>query len=519
MSIEDRAGTKYRYLYMLLFLVFSEALFFLYYGLSRHNNYLSSLNDLGHFDQAIWGFLEGFPFLNTDHHNQPISRLGGHFDPILALFVPFYLITPSVNWLIIAQSVALPLTALPIYFLSLKVSQSERVALMWATICLTFPFMLSAATNDFHPVSLATPFIALAYLSLEKRKKLWLFLSCAFVLLCKEHFGLLVMGFGFLWYIKYRELKTSFGLVLLGGSYFLLVMKVLIPFFSTFDEHSMIVGPASRYGWLGHSLKEIINNIVTNPIEITKIVLFTMDGWIYLVLLLLPLMCLPLLGCEFLLPGMGDLLANMMSANPMPRNIFSYHSVTLAPVLIVSAIYGTRRFGQFFKRSTLKEPVIVTLLLVLALGWHISFLPEIHRFWAPKRFFNIHDEKLVKIQDIVRSGMSLSVQANIGAHFTQRLEIYRYPNKVGDVDAVVLRLDSPTLRTREENHFITGTLGNHLQMNADEYLDSVENLLKDDVYQKRVWEDPWLILLKGEKTTTGIDDVMHKIDCLKVDWK
>ena len=58
-----------------------------------------------------------------------------------------------------------------------------------------------------------------------------------------------------------------------------------------------------------------------------------------------------------------------------------------------------------------------------------------------------------------------------------------------------------------------------MQMNADEYLASVENLLKNDMYKKRVWEDPWLILMKGEKTTTRVDDITNRINNLKVSWE
>ena len=522
MSTEDREVMKCRYFYILLFLIFAEAIFFLYYGLSRHNNYLSSLNDLGHFDQAIWGFFEGFPFLNTDNLNQAVSRLGGHFDPILALFVPFYQITPSVNWLIIAQSVALPLTGLPIYFLALNVDQSERVALMWAAICLTSPFLLSAATNDFHPVSLATPFIALAYLALEKKKSLRLFLSCIFILLCKEHFGLLVMGFGILWYLKHREFKTSLILVLFGGGYFLLVMKVLIPYFSTFDEHSLIVGPMSRYGWLGHSLKDVFVSIVASPIETTRHVLFTMNGWGYLFLLFLSLMGLPLLGIEFLLPGIGDLLANLLSANPMPRAIFSYHSVTLVPVLVVSAIYGSRRFDSLFKRSTLKEPLLVALIL----GWFFVFSPALYNFWSPKRIIKFHDENYKKIQNIIKPEMSLSVQANIGAHFTQRLEIYRYPNMVGQVDAIILRLESPTTninnlpdQIKNNRKYLTGSLDNHLQMDRTEYIASIRSLLSDNKYGVLLWDDPWLVLAQGASSHGLEQKLEQKLNRLQKEWK
>ena len=284
----------------------------------------------------------------------------------------------------------------------------------------------------------------------------------------------------------------------------------------------MIVGQTSRYEWLGHSLESIIITIFTNPVDTARHVLLTMNGWEYLALLLLPLMCLPLLGGEFLIPGVADLLANILSSNPMPRSILSYHSVTLVPVLVVSAIYGAHRIAPLFKRSTIKEPVLIVFMLSLVLGW-IFFpffsLPGSYNFWAPQRVIDFHDENYETIQGVIKPEMSLSVQANIGAHFTQRLEIYRYPNRVGDVDAVVLRLDSPTLRTKDGNQYLMGSLGNHLQMNTVEYLESVESLLESDMYQRRIWADPWLIFMKGEKTTIEIDEIKHKIDSLKAKWE
>jgi hypothetical protein len=146
-------------------------------------------------------------------------------------------------------------------------------------------------------------------------------------------------------------------------------------------------------------------------------------------------------------------------------------------------------------------------------------LPGIYHFWAPQRFIAFHDENYKKIQGLIKPEMSLSVQANVGAHFTQRREIYRYPNKVGDVDAVVLRLDSPTLRVNEKNQYKMGTLDNHLQMTTDEYLGSVEKLLENDMYPKRIWEDPWLIFMKGEQKESMDDDIIQKINHLKAKWK
>jgi hypothetical protein len=84
---------------------------------------------------------------------------------------------------------------------------------------------------------------------------------------------------------------------------------------------------------------------------------------------------------------------------------------------------------------------------------------------------------------------------------------------------VVLRLDSPTLRVNEKNRYKMGTLDNHLQMTTDEYLGSVKKLLENDMYQKRIWEDPWLIFMKGEQKENMDDDIMLKINHLKAKWK
>ena len=43
----------------------------------------------------------------------------------------------------------------------------------------------------------------------------------------------------------------------------------------------------------------------------------------------------------------------------------------------------------------------------------------------------------------ISPAQSLSVQANVGAHFAERKRIYPFPHLSGDVDAVVLHLENP----------------------------------------------------------------------------
>lgn len=518
MNIAHRIASNNK-LNFLIAMIIIESLFFFYYGISRHYNYMTSLNDLGHMDQAVWGTLNGELLLNSDTFNKPISRFGIHFDPILALFLPFYTFFPSVVWLILAQAIAIPMTSLPIYFFAKRICQSEKVAFLWAATCLFSPFMLSAASWDLHPVTLAAPFIALGFLAVEKRQHAMLFFSCSIILLCKEHFGLLVMGFGMLWYVRQRSWKTSLLLIVFGVGFFFLILKLLMPSFSPSGQHIMFskdLGQLSRYVWLGHSLGEIAINIVTNPLDIAQRVLIDMRGFVYLILLFLPLLCLPLIGVEFLLPGIADLLVNLLSANPMPRSLYAYHSATLVPVFIAAAIYGSVRAGSFLKNVRPELLASAILIITLGIGW-VTFpffsLSGRSSSWEPKRVLAFHDPHYSLARDVITQNMSISVQANIGAHFTQRHEVYIYPNKIDEVDAVVLRLESPVKSSG------ISSLAHHLQMDPFKYLDSVRELLALGEYSNVFWLDPWLIIVRGKGTAVDLSPIFEKLDKLKLEWE
>jgi hypothetical protein len=90
---------------------------------------------------------------------------------------------------------------------------------------------------------------------------------------------------------------------------------------------------------------------------------------------------------------------------------------------------------------------------------------------------------------------------------------------LGDVDAVVLRLDSPTLLPRGRNPGRIASLAHHLQMDPIDYLDSIKELLTREIYSGIVWHDPWLIFTKEIKTSQDVDDIISKIETLQFEWQ
>jgi len=493
-------------------------------GLSRHWGFMSSINDLGVFDQAAWGTLHGQFLLNTSQLNQPINWLGFHFHPVILLFVPLYAIAPYPEWFTLAQALALSMAAWPIFLLAGRILKSEATGLLWAIAYLVNPFLLNAAAWDFHPVTLAVPFFAMGLLAVERADGRLLLLSCLPLLFIQEQLGLTVAAFGVLWWLRNKHWKTAVSLILLGTAHTALVLGVIMPALSPTGSHVMLtsdLGQLSRYGWLGNSVSDITLNLMLHSWSIARQILFDLGGWFYLTLLLLPLLGFPLAAPAYLLPALPDLAANLLSANPMPKSVFAYHSVSLVPVLIVAAIYGAARISKWLAWLSSAQISGLALIASLIIGYTLAPLPipGSNNLWAPTRLSIAPDPVPATIRAILGIA-SISVQGNIGAQFSQRSQIYLYPRKLDHVEAVVLRLESPTRNLFPKEPGGTASLASHLQMRPAEYLASIECLLSRKEYGVLLWQDPWLALRRGATTNPFFDDsIRQKLQRLRVEWQ
>jgi uncharacterized membrane protein len=496
-------------------------------GVWRHWGYMTSLYDLGAFDQAIWTASQGGSLLNSINTEQTMNWLGFHFQPILYLFVPLYKLYPSVHWLTVSQSAALSFSALPIFAIARHATRSEKKAVIWALIYLLNPFVIAAATWDFHEVSLATFFISLGLYAITQKRLLLLMVSSLFLLACKEHFGLTVAGLGILYGVVHKNWLVGAGFSAIGIMAMALIIGVIMPSYSPTGQHLMVKpasgleGSALRYSWLGNSLITVIKNLFLHPWTVLKIVFGIMDGWSYLFGLGIFFLFLPVMTPLWLIPTASDLLANLLSANPMPRNIFSYHSAPLIPFLTLAALFSLQNRHPLLKSLSGLDILKLTLCLQLMLAYYVAPLPLIGavNYWQPVRVMAPFDKRETLVKQIVGNG-TLSVQANLGAHFSQRNAIYSFPEHIDRSDFIVLKLDSPTLRTPPDDPGVFGTLAHHLHLHLTDYLSQIEQLLSNKNYKLLYWNDPWLVLGKTPKTLSysSIELVRSKIQSLRLKW-
>ena len=117
----------------------------------RHRAFGSGRFDLGNMTQAVWSTAHGDFLSVTDVHGEQISRLGSHFDPILALLAPLWWIWPSPELLLVVQAGAVAAGALPVFWLARAHLDSEWTAAALALAYLLYPPVQWLTASDFHP--------------------------------------------------------------------------------------------------------------------------------------------------------------------------------------------------------------------------------------------------------------------------------------------------------------------------------------------------------------------------------
>ncbi len=198
----------------------------------RHLAFNTGRFDLGNMVQAVWSTAHGDVLEVTNLRGQQMSRLGAHFDPILAAFAPLWWLWPDPTMLLVAQATAIALGAVPVFLLARKHLGSERAGVGFALAYLLYPPTQWLALNEFHPVALATPLLLLGFWYLDEDRLAAFAAVAALACLTKEHVPLTIAAMG-LWYALARGRRRAGAAIAAGGiAVAALAIGVVVPHFA-----------------------------------------------------------------------------------------------------------------------------------------------------------------------------------------------------------------------------------------------------------------------------------------------
>jgi uncharacterized membrane protein len=355
----------------------------------RHRTFESGRFDLGNMTQAVWSTANGDVLSVTDVHGEQITRLGSHFDPILAALAPLWWLWPSPEALLVLQAAAVAAGAVPLYLLARR-HVPEWPAAAIAGAYLLLPPVQWLTVSDFHPVALATPFLLAAWYFLDDGR-LWPFaLFAAAAVATKEHVGLAVAGLGAWYAVERHERGTGAGIAAAAGAVALVAALVVVPYFAPADGAF-----GSRY---------------ESP---------SLDGRDlgYVLRLLLPLLLLPLGAAAALLVALPELGLNVLSSTRTQTSIQTHYAATIAPALLVATVFAVRRLGS---RAAFAG--------FAAAAFGAVVLGPLGRIETRA---DAHDAVLRRAVAVVPDDAAVSATNALGAHLSARERILSFPILAG----------------------------------------------------------------------------------------
>jgi uncharacterized membrane protein len=384
----------------------------------RHRSFVTGRFDLGNMTQAVWSTAHGDPLAVTNLAGEQTSRLASHFDPILVLFAPLWLLWPSPEVLLVTQAIAIALGALPVYWLARKHLDSERAGLGFGLAYLLFPATQWLALSEFHPVALACPLLLFAFWFLDEDRLLPFAICAALACSTKEEISLAVAGLG-LWYALARRRRIAgIAIAIAGVAVATIALGIVAHYNDAGDPF------AGRYEEVGGSPSGILKTLVTDPLTILRAA-FDAGGLTYLLVLLVPLAFLPLAAPLALLPALPDLALNLLSSTDTQTSIHFHYVAPLVPALFAAAIFAAERFGK----AIVKPLVALVLVSNFVLGaiplW--GAIPGGEDLQASAALVSGHDRTATRALRVIPDDAVVSASNSLGAHLSDRRRFLSFP--------------------------------------------------------------------------------------------
>ncbi len=383
--------------------------------------------DVGNLTQAVWSTAHGRFLEMTDVRGTQFSRLGAHFDPLVALLAPLWWIWPSPDMLLVVQAAGVALGALPVFLLARKHLGGEWSGLGFALVYLLYPPTQWLVVDDFHPVAFATPLLLGAIWFLDEDRLVPFALCAVAACLTKEQVGLVVAMLG-IWH-AFSSGRRRAGLVifLAGAAVAVIAIAVVIPHYAPGGGSPF----AGRYDAVGGSPAGIARNAVLHPLRLLRVAFEQRDIG-YLWELLAPLGGLPLIAPLITLSALPEIALNLLSSTPTQSSIHYHYTAGAIPGLIAGTVLGgakVRHLRPRLWRFAGRGLVVLVLVSGFFLGplpaWrHVPFGSTLG---ARHHIVSSHDRAAARVIRAVPSGDPVSATNTLGAHLSERHRIFSFP--------------------------------------------------------------------------------------------
>jgi uncharacterized membrane protein len=341
---------------------------------------------------------------------------GDHLSFVLLPVAAVYRVVPSGKVLLVAQSCALGLSAVPVFLIARDRLRHELLAAGVAVAFLAHPALAWTNFDQFHPDAFEVPLLLFALLFMERER--WVpYLSCVGgLLLVKEDVGLLTVGLGV--YVALRhDRRVGLATAAVSTAYLAVAFVVVKPALGVAGAVNIGRVPFGGFGGL-------VRTAFTRPWTLGRYLTEAgrpFYGW----QLVASFGLVPFLAPELLLVALGPFAFNVLSTYVYQHRIRYHYSTLLLPVLVVAAIHGIARVRSFPRRAVLVSVMAVSSLVC---GYLWGPVPgSRHQVHIGNPAGGLARDARAAIS-LIPPDAPVSAFYPFTTHLTHRVDVYEFPN-------------------------------------------------------------------------------------------
>lgn len=307
-------------------------------------------------DFAVWlelfsHIIDGRGMVSTLHQtslafHETRNYLGLHFVPLIyILALPLYVFKNYLIYLIVLQTLILVASAMPIYLFAKDTFHDKKIGYLFASAFLFFPTIQYINLYDFEFLRISIPLLLFNFYFLNKKKHLAYYIFLILAILVREEVALTTFFLGMYIFFILKEKKLGIATSLISMLYFLVVIKIIMPYFagnSTNISHHVAFG---NFSYLGNSPSQILIYIISHPFAIISNLLDKIkiaNFFMYV----LPLLFTSFFSPSIFLISTANLLLNFSSISISHYSYILYYLSPSIPFLFLSAIKGIKNISD-----------------------------------------------------------------------------------------------------------------------------------------------------------------------------
>lgn len=413
-------------------------------ALARFRTFHNETFDLAFYTRMLWGMGRGdlyHPLTNS-------HVFGLHASWVLFPIAWIGRAIPLVPLMLVVQSMALAGAAIPLARMASRRLRTPFAADFTALSFLLYPTVLTAATYEFHPSSLALLPLTYALDAWDRAQWRKGAIALFIAAMCREDAALVVAVMGALLGASKDREQRRWGLTIAAAAtaYFCWYQFGLAP------KHLPRRGSLSlHFGALGSSPAAIAKSVLFHPIATLRAVSSPVK-WLYLPRLLAPVAFLSLLAPRWLVPALVPVAINFLSQWPTATQIRSHYALLAVPFVFASAIHGAARLvdarhalGAPIDRPTGRRMLALCAAIVLGAGLiaqRRSGATPISRLFRQGDFQrDARAADLEKIVRDVRPGAFVVAPDYALAHVAQRPLFQRFDAWTRETDELIVSIE------------------------------------------------------------------------------